>query len=104
MDMAAHPHDPLDISQWLPTPAPLNTEKHGFRARFSGDNSVVERWESEQYSIGCVCYTSRPLTPGQVWQTTVLNANTGKWSLGLVSGCTRSMLLLANGSDTRSGA
>ena len=76
----------LDISEWLPTPALLNTEKHGHEAIFSRDNSVVERWEPEQYGGDCICYTSRPLTPGQVWQTTILNT-TKRWGGGLVSGC-----------------
>ena len=88
-EMATHP---LDISQWVPTPAPLNTEKHGHRARFTGDNSVVERWEPEQDPYFCVCYTSRPLPPGQVWQTTILNTTT-RWSVGgLVSGCVLCLL------------
>ena len=76
----------LDSGDWLATPAPLNTEKHGPNARFTGDNSVVERWEPEQDPY-CVCYTSRPLPPGQVWQTTVLNTTTTEWPVGLVSGC-----------------
>ena len=84
----------LDIGDWLATPAPLNTEKHGDRARFSGDNCVVERWEPEQDPGNCVCYTSRPLPPGQVWQTTILNTTTRRWRYGLVSGCIRAQFLV----------
>ena len=89
-EMATHP---LDIVDWLATPAPLNTEKYGGKAIFSGENSVVERWEPEQDPPNdCVCYTSRPLPPGQVWQTTVLNTTT-KWRInGLVSGCVLCLL------------
>ena len=82
----------LVIGDWLATPAPLNTEKHGDRARFSGDNSVVERWEPGQYAYGCVFYTSRPLPPGQVWQTTILNSTTRRRGAGLVSGCVLCLL------------
>ena len=79
--------NPLDASDWLRTPAPFNLKKHGPRAIFSGDNSVVERREPEKYSGGCVCYTSRPLPPGQVWEITILNT-TSAWTYGgLVSGC-----------------
>ena len=82
----------LDIGDWLATPAPLNTEKHGYGARFSGDNSVVEQLEPEHDpAADCVCYTSRPLPPGQVWQTTILNTTTG-WGVGLVSGCVLCLL------------
>ena len=77
---------PLSVNDWIATPAPLNTDKHGENARFSGDNSVVERWPPDtHYGGGCVCYTSHPLPVGQVWQTTVLNT-TSEWSGGLVSG------------------
>ena len=78
--------NPLDVSDWLRTPAPFNLKKHGKRAIFSGDNSVVERREPDKYRDGCVCYTSHPLPPGQVWETTILN--TTRWGYGgLVSGC-----------------
>ena len=75
------------VSDWLRTPAPFNLKKHGSNAIFSGDNSVVERREPEKYDSGCVCYTSRPLPPGQVWEITILNTNS-RWGYdGLVSGC-----------------
>ena len=75
----------LDISDWFRTTAPFNLKKHGPNAIFSGDNSVVERREPEKYPGHCVCYTSHPLPPGQVWEITILNATSG-WH-GLVSGC-----------------
>ena len=34
----------------------------------------------------CVCYTSHPLPPGQVWEIVILNTTSG-WGGGLVSGC-----------------
>ena len=77
---------PRNVSDWLVTPAPLNTEKHGGRAIFSGDNSVVERRRPDDYQWDCVCYTSHRLPLGQVWQITLLNT-TSRWSGGLVSGC-----------------
>ena len=64
----------------------FNNQCTGPRAIFSGDNSVVERREPEKYNYGCMCYTSHPLPPGQVWEITILNTTSG-WSLGLVSGC-----------------
>ncbi|CAI8054430.1 hypothetical protein GBAR_LOCUS29700 [Geodia barretti] len=70
-----------DVSDWIATPAPLNSNKCGKNAVFSSDNSVVQRrdpWYEE-----CVCYTVHPLPPGLVWQTTVLETTT-KWSRGLV--------------------
>ena len=77
----------LDVSDWLRTPAPFNLKKHGKRAIFSGDNSVVERLETDKYRDGCVSYTSQPLPPGQVWEITILNT-TSRWIVGgLVSGC-----------------
>ena len=89
-EMSTHPPDIVD---WLTTSAPLHTEKHGDRARFTGENCVVERWEPEQFPpYDCVCYTSRPLPPGQVWQTTVLNTTTKRWGVGLVSGCVLCLL------------
>ncbi|CAI8054431.1 hypothetical protein GBAR_LOCUS29700, partial [Geodia barretti] len=69
-----------DVSDWIATPAPLNSNKCGKNAVFSSDNSVVQRrdpWYEE-----CVCYTVHPLPPGLVWQTTVLETTT-KWSRGL---------------------
>ena len=77
----------LYVSDWLRTPDPFNLKKHGKRAIFSGDNSVVERREPEKYNDGCVCYTSQPLPPGQVWEITILNTTSGWIVGGLVSGC-----------------
>ena len=77
---------PPSVHDWIATPAPLNTEKHGGRAIFSGDNSVLERWRPNDNSGDCVCYTAHSLPVGQVWQTTVLNTSS-EWRLGLVSGC-----------------
>ena len=76
---------PTDVSDWIPTAATLNDRKRGENARFSGDNSIVER---RYLSNGrdCVCYTSLPLPVGQVWQTTVLDTITTGWGGGLVSG------------------
>ena len=75
----------LDVSDWIRTAAPFNLKKHGRCAIFSGDNSVVERREPEESGYNCVCYTSQPLHPGQVWEITILNT-TSRWSYGLVSG------------------
>ena len=88
----------LDVSDWLRTPAPFNLKKHGPRAIFSGDNSVVERREPEKYGNESVCYTSHPLPPGQVWDITILNTTSSGWTydgwnLGLVSGCVLYYLL-----------
>ena len=81
--------NPLDVSDWLRTPAPFNLKKHGPRTIFSGDNSVAERRQPEKYRGGCVCFTSHPLPPGQVWEITILNSyTTSRWGYGvLVSGC-----------------
>ena len=76
----------LVVSDWLRTPAPFNLKKRGRRAIFSGDNSVVERRGPESSYSDCVCYTSHPLPPGQVWEITILNT-TSMWGGGLVSGC-----------------
>ena len=78
--------NPLDVSDWLPTPAPFNLKKHGWNAILSSDNSVVERGEPEKCPSESVCYTSPPLPPGQVWEVTILNT-TSVWYGGLVSGC-----------------
>ena len=78
--------NPLDISDWLRTPAPFNLKKHGPRAIFSGDNSVVERRKPDGYNRDCVCYTSHPLPPGQVWEITIFNTTSREWTYGLVSG------------------
>ena len=76
---------PTVLSDWVPGPFVLNTKKCGERAKFSGDNSVVEREQPEEYLDGCVTYTANPLPLGQVWQTTILST-TRKWIYGLVSG------------------
>ena len=76
---------PTVLSDWVPGPFVLNTKKCGDRAKFSGDNSVVERELPEMYDAGCVTYTANPLPLGQVWQTTILST-TRKWLGGLVSG------------------
>ena len=76
---------PTDVSDWIPIAATLNGRKRGVDARFSGDNSIVERRDPEENYKDCVCYTSLPLPVGQVWQTTVLDTTT-RWIHGLVSG------------------
>ena len=78
--------NPLDVSDWLRKPATFSLKKHGPRAIFSSDYSVVERREHEKNYSDCVCYTSHPLPPGQVWEITILNTTSG-WGGGLVSGC-----------------
>ena len=79
---------PRNVSDWLGTPAPLNTERHGRTVIFSGDSSIVERRRPDDYQWDCVCYSSHRLPLGQVWQITLLNTTSG-WSGygGLVSGC-----------------
>ena len=76
---------PTDVSDWIPTAATLNDRKCGVNARFSGDNSIVERRDPRGNYDGCICYTFLPLPVGQVWQTTVLDTITTIWG-GLVSG------------------
>ena len=81
-----------DVSDWIPTPAPLNYNKRGVNAVFTSDNSILQRRDPESDPGGCVSYTARPLPLGrQVWQTTVLETITW-WSNGLVSGCVLSLL------------
>ena len=46
--------------------------------KFSGDDSVVEREQPEEYGGDCVTYTANPLPVGQVWQTTILST-TREW-------------------------
>ena len=77
---------PTVLSDWVPGPFVLNTKKCGVRAKFSGDNSVVER-QFDESGFDCVTYTANPLPLGQVWQTTILGT-TRKWDKygGLVSG------------------
>ena len=80
-----------DVSDWIPTPAPLNYNKSGRNAVFTSDNSILQRRDPESQIGGCVSYTAHPLPLGQVWQTGVLETTT-KWSIGLVSGCVPSLL------------
>ena len=76
---------PSDVTNWLATPAPFNAEKHGARARFSGDDSsVVERREPDDHCDGGVAYTASPLPLGHVWQITLLNTTGRQWGFGLV--------------------
>ena len=75
---------PSVLSEWVPGPFVLNTKKCGVRAKFSEDNSVVEREQPEDIG-GCVTYTTNPLPLGQVWQTTVLSTNWEWITGGLVS-------------------
>ena len=77
---------PTDVSDWIPTAATLNDRKCGENARFSGDNSIVERRDPKRNDRDCVCYTSLPLPVGQVWQTTVLDTIITTRGWGLVSG------------------
>ena len=77
----------LVVSDWLRAAAPFNLKKHGSKAIFSGDNSIVERREPEKNNAGCVCYTSHPLPPGQAWEITILNTTSREWYGGLVNGC-----------------
>ena len=76
---------PTVLSDRVPGPFVLNTKKCGEIAKFSGDNSVVEKERPEDTVVGCVTYTANPLPLGQVWQTTILST-TRKWGVGLVSG------------------
>ena len=80
-----------DVSDWIPTPAPLNYNKSGVNAVFTIDNSILQRRHPEGDYGGCVSYTAHPLPLGQVWQTTVLETVTGL-AYGLVSGCVPSLL------------
>ena len=79
---------PTVVSNWVSGPFVLNTKKCGENAKFSGDNSVVERErpDHKESRFGCVTYTANPLPLGQVWQTTILST-TRKWDRygGLVS-------------------
>ena len=78
--------NPPGVSDWPRAAAPFNLKKHGLWAIFTGDNSVVERREHDEYNADCMCYTSQPLPPGQVWEITILNT-TSRWTYGgLVSG------------------
>ena len=81
-----------DVSDWIPTPAPLNYNKSGENAVFTSDNSILRRRDPESQRGDCVSYTAHPLPLGQVWQTTVLETNTTRYYGGLVSGCVPSLL------------
>ena len=81
-----------DVSDWIPTPAPLNYNKSGENAVFTSNNSILRRRDPERETGGCVSYTAHPLPLGQVWQTTVLETTTRWSSFGLVSGCVPSLL------------
>ena len=81
-----------DVSDWIPTPAPLNYNKSGVNAVFTSDNSILQRRDPESNYGGCVSYTDHPLPLGQVWQTTVLETTTTALGAGLVSGCVPSLL------------
>ena len=81
-----------DVSDWIPTPAPLNYNKSGVNAVFTSDNSILQRRDPERNYGGCVSYTAHPLPLGQVWQTTVLETTTTRYYGGLVSGCVPSLL------------
>ena len=80
-----------DVSDWIPTPAPLNYNKRGVNAVFTSDNSVLQRRDPKRRHGDCVSYTAHPLPLGQVRQTTVLETTT-RWGGGLVSGCVPSLL------------
>ena len=75
-----------DVSDWIPTPAPLNYNKSGKRALFSDNNSILQRQDAESQSCGSLSYTAHPLRLWQVWQTTVLETTAGWIVGGLVSG------------------
>ena len=77
---------PCVLSDWMPGPFVLNTKKCGARAKFSGDNSVLEREQPELEVGDCVAYTANPLPLGQVWQTTILSTTGSENRSGLVSG------------------
>ena len=63
---------PPDVTDWPATPAPFNTEKHGKRAVFSGENSVVRRRQPTEGLKDCVAFLGVPLPVGLVWQITVV--------------------------------
>ena len=86
----------LDVSDWLRMPAPFNLKKHGPRAIFSGDNSVVERLKllilclqdkcgRLQYStplVGIYCYYTITQNYGCIYIISFTGC-----VYGLVSGC-----------------
>ena len=84
-----------EVSDWIPTPAPLNYNKRGVNAVFTSDNSILQRRDPKSDYDGCVSYTAHPLPLGQVWQTTVLETTTTGW--GCWTGewmCTKSPISL----------
>ena len=71
---------PANVSDWIATAAPLMLG--GSNAIVSSDNSIVQRQNiANPY---CLCYTSRPLPPGKVWQITILETTTWWRRSGLV--------------------
>ena len=76
---------PTVLSDWVPGPFVLDTKKCGEKAKFSEDNSVVERERPDEYPVCCVTYTANPLPLGQVWQTTILGTTWTEWRWGMVS-------------------
>ena len=76
---------PSSVASWSNRPAPFSTRKHGTRVKFSVDNTVAEKVQSEEV-YNAVVYTADTLPLGQVWQTTILGTTRG-WGVGLVSGC-----------------
>ena len=70
-----------DLSYHSRLPAPFDTEICGSLAKFSDENSVVERKEYDEYPFGAVCLTAHPLTPGKVWEIT-WSSKTNIWSWG----------------------
>ena len=81
----------VDVSDWIVTPAPLNDKNSGERAMFSTDNFILQRRDYENKYDGCVSYTKGPLPLVQVWQVTILETSTRRWSYGLVSSCVLSL-------------
>ena len=77
---------PSSVASWPTRPAPFSTRKHGSNVKFSVDNTVAERVQSEEDYQDTVVYTADTLPLGQVWQTTILGTDT-EWGDGLVSGC-----------------
>ena len=40
-----------DVSDWIPTPAPLNYNKSGVNAVFTSDNSILQRRDPESDKV-----------------------------------------------------
>ena len=81
MATAAELSVPPDVTDWITKPAPFNSMKHGERAKFTSDNSVVERLEPEIHDRDCVVYSALPLQLGVLWKITVTD-NTRRWNGG----------------------